>query len=115
MRVLRYGTVRYSLPSNSAGRWQSSDSRVAKIDGNTGLATALSVGKTKIGNGNTFGWLHVQEVKSVEQANYNKVEEGYLAVYKIMWAGKSGIEEVPLLYSNKDAVNNNLLLSCSSG
>ena len=85
MRVLRYGTVRYSLPSNSAGKWQSSEPKVAKIDTNTGIATGLSVGKTKISNGNTVGWLHVQEVKSVEQLNYNKVEEGYLAVYKIIW------------------------------
>ena len=85
MRVLPYGTVRYSLPSNSAGKWQSSDPKVAKIDVNTGIATALSVGKTQIRNGNTVGWLHVQEVNSVEQLNYNKVEEGYLAVYKIIW------------------------------
>jgi hypothetical protein len=62
VRVLQGGTVRYSLPSNSAGKWQSSDSSVAKIDAATGVAAALSPGKTKITSGNVFGWLYVTTV-----------------------------------------------------
>jgi hypothetical protein len=62
VRVLQGGTVRYSLPNNSAGKWQSSDNSVAKIDSSTGLATALAPGKTKIINGNVFGWLYVTTV-----------------------------------------------------
>lgn len=60
--ILRHGTVKYSLPGSSAGKWQSSDPNVATINEKTGEATAIAKGKTKITNGNTFGWLHVTPV-----------------------------------------------------
>jgi hypothetical protein len=65
VRVLQGGSVKYSLPNTSAGKWQSSDSSVAKIDPTSGVATAISPGKVKITNGNTFGWLYVSTVAGI--------------------------------------------------
>jgi hypothetical protein len=36
VRILQHGTVKYSLPTESAGKWVSSDPEVAKINERTG-------------------------------------------------------------------------------
>jgi hypothetical protein len=60
------------LPNGSAQKWQSSDPAIAAINENTGEVKAISIGKTKITNGNTFGWLYVTTIERIDQVSYQQ-------------------------------------------
>lgn len=92
VRVLKQGTVKFSLPQESTNKWRSSEPQVASINEKTGEVKALALGKSKISNGNVFGTVHVTKVTRVEQVSYTQVSQGeYKIVYKALWEGRNGL------------------------
>lgn len=91
VRVLRQGTVKFSLPQGTSNKWKSSDPQIASINEKTGEVKALAIGKSKISNGNVFGTIQVTMVTTIEQVSYTQVSQGvYKIVYKALWKGRIG-------------------------